>query len=100
MVLTMMTCRGGSVTATVDTSCFRGRGKEGMEDTLRYHVLRSGPPIEHQLHHHHTMEDTDRDPVLAELSDGEILEALNIIEKVRKNQEDTEVLTDEEVIPV
>ena len=43
------------------------------------------------------MEDTDRDPVLAELSDGEILEALNIIEKVRKNQEDTKVLTDEEV---
>ena len=67
-----------------------------MEDTLGYHVLRSGPPSDHQLHHH-TMEDTDRDPVLAELSDGEILEALNIIEKVRKNQEDTKVLTDEEV---
>ena len=58
-------------------------------------VLRSGPTDHYQ---HRTTEDTLRDPVIAELSDQEIMEALYIIEKVRKNKEDTEVLTDEEVL--
>ena len=43
-------------------------------------------------------EDSYRDPVIAELSDQEILDALEIIEKVRKNQEHTKLLTDNEVI--
>ena len=55
-------------------------------------VLRSGPAVQYQHN-----EDTDRDPVIAELSDQEIMEALTIIEKVRKNQEDTKVLSDDEV---
>ena len=59
-------------------------------------VLRSGPTDQYQ-HQHQTMEDTVRDPVIAELSNQEIMEALQIIEKVRKNQEGTEVLTDDEV---
>merc|ERR1719219_619183 len=58
---------------------------------------RSGPTDQYQHHHHQTTENTLRDPVIAELSDQEIMEALNIIEKVRKNQEDTEVLTDDEL---
>merc|ERR1719219_2042437 len=53
---------------------------------------RSGPTFQYQHD-----QDTDRDPVIAELSDQEIMEALHIIEKVRKNQEDTKVLTDEEL---
>ena len=60
-------------------------------------VLRSGPTGTDHYQHHHVTEDTARDPVIAELSDQKIMEALSIIEKVRKNQEDTEVLTDEEV---
>ena len=98
MMLTLMTCRGGLVTVTVATSCLR-RGRRGGETGGRREtlltallLLRSGPTF--QYHHD---QDTDRDPVIAELSDQEIMEALNIIEKVRKNQEDTEVLTDEEV---
>ena len=87
---------------TVATSCLRrGRRREGRGERgniTRCLVLRSGPTDQYQHHHQHqTTEDTVRDPVIAELSDQEIMEALHIIEKVRKNQEDTEVLTDEEV---
>ena len=57
-----------------------------------HHNFRSGPIEEYQYN-----QDNDRDPVIAELSDKEIVEALHIIEKVRKNQEGTEVLTDDEV---
>ena len=83
---------------TVATSCLR-RGRRGERRGERGHftaclVLRSGPTDHYQ---HRTTEDTLRDPVIAELSDQEIMEALYIIEKVRKNKEDTEVLTDEEV---
>ena len=41
--------------------------------------------------------DTARDPVIAELTDQEIIDALDIIEKVRRNQEHTKLLTDKEV---
>ena len=51
----------------------------------------------HGQYDDHQSEDSYRDPVIAELSDQEIMDAQDIIEKVRKNQEHTKLLTDKEV---
>ena len=79
---------------TVDTSCFQ----KGMS-ILKNHFLklqiaksRSGS------HHHHYLDDKDKademtskahyndDRILAELTNEEILDALDVLEKIKKNQ--------------
>ena len=90
---------------TVDTSCFQ----KGMS-TLNYHFLklliwksRSGS------HYHHYIDDNDKademtskahyndDHILAELTNDEILDALDVLEKIKRNQHHVKQLSDREV---